>query len=124
MSEPRLHSNLSPERWQLMSLSQQLGNVGSEVGRALRAHARGDRARLEGSLDRALELFDLTLADLRHSGRRKEICRAREVLLDFLFDSNDYQSTAAGIDAYFLQFGLAARRSVTASARPRGSRTG
>ena len=40
-----------------MSLNEQLGNVGSEVARALRAHGAGDLVRLQGALDRSLELF-------------------------------------------------------------------
>jgi hypothetical protein len=110
MSDFRLHSRLTRERWHQMSLQEQLGNVGSEVARALRARAPEDSQRLDGALDRALELMDATLADPRNRGRRKEICRAREVLLDFLLGANDYGSTAASLDAYYLQFGVAARR--------------
>lgn len=104
-----LHSGRLAERWQRMTLREQLGNIGSEVGRALRAHAQGDAGRLQKALDRALELFDVTLADSRHRGRRREICRAREVFLDFLVGDNEYAATAEGLDAYYLQFGVAAR---------------
>jgi len=48
-----------------LTLVEQLGNIGSEVGRASRAKAQGNEQRLAGALDRALELFDLTLADAR-----------------------------------------------------------
>jgi hypothetical protein len=57
-----------------------------------------------------LELFDLTVSDPRLAGRRKEICRAREVTLDFLVGDNEYASTAESLDRYFLQFAMAARR--------------
>ena len=111
MAEAPVHFARSIERWQRMTLHEQLGNLGSEVGRALRARAAGNSDRFQPALERTLELFDLTLADPRHRGRFKEICRAREVLLDFLVGSNDYASTASSIDAYYLQFGKAARRS-------------
>lgn len=101
---------MSPERWHGMSLLAQLGNVGSEVSRAVRARGQGNSDRLDRALDRALELFDLTVADPRHRGRRREICRAREVFLDFVVGGNEWGSTAASLDAYYLQFGLAARR--------------
>ena len=94
-----------------MSLHEQLGNAGAEVGRALRAHATGDTRRFEPALARALELLDLTMADRRWSGpRRREIARAREVVCDFLVADNDYKSTAASIEAYFMAYGMAARR--------------
>jgi hypothetical protein len=109
MTELNLHSHQLTERWERMTLHEQLGNVGSEVARAIRAKTRGDAEQLQGALDRALELFDLTLADPRQRGRRNEICRAREVMLDFLVGSNEYASTGAGLDAYYLQFGMAAR---------------
>ncbi|MDQ6747722.1 MAG: hypothetical protein M3010_06420 [Candidatus Dormibacteraeota bacterium] len=64
---------------------------------------------MDGALDRALELLDMTLADPRNVGRLREICRAREVFLDYLVGSNEYGSSAAYLDAYFLQFGIAAR---------------
>jgi len=110
MPERALHTQLSAERWQRLTLCEQLGNLGSEVGRAIRARTAGDADRLDRALARALELFNLTLADARHQGRRKEICRAREVLLDFLVGGNIYCSTAASLDAYYLAFGMAARK--------------
>jgi hypothetical protein len=89
---------------------EQLGNIGSEVGRASRAKALGNEQRLAGALDRALELFDLTLADPRWRGRLKEIARACEVVCDVLVGDNEYGSTAESLDAYFLPFAMAARR--------------
>ena len=100
MTEQRLHAGLTAERWEAMSLVEQMGNIGSE---------KANPDRLKESLDRALELFDLTLSDPRLEGRRKEICRAREVLLDYVVGSNDYASSAASLDAYYLRFGMAAR---------------
>ena len=74
------------------------------------AKERGNQQRMTGAFERCLELFDLTLADRRWAGpRRREIARAREVTSDFLVGDNDYRSTAESVDAYFLQFALAAR---------------
>lgn len=94
-----------------MSLHEQLGNVGTEVARAARAKASASDERLFFALDRALELFDFTLADERWRGpRRREIARAREVACDFLIGDNEYGSSSASLDAYFLPYALAARR--------------
>lgn len=111
MAEQALHAGLSAGRWHTLTLNEQLGNVGSDVGRAIRAKARGDDTRLQGALERALELLDLTLADDRWRGpRRREISRAREVVCDFLVGDNDYASTGESLDAYFFAFAMAARR--------------
>lgn len=105
------HAGLTSERWQALTLAEQLGNVGSEVGRAIKAQEQGKERRFAGAFDRALDLFDLTLADPRWAGhRRKEIARAREVTCDFLAGDNDYRSTAKSHDDYFRYFALAARR--------------
>ena len=92
-----------------MTLAEQLGNVGSEVSRALRAKALGNEDRMLAALDRALELLDLTVADPRLVGRRREILRAREVVCDFLAGDNETGSTAESLDGYFLTFATAAR---------------
>jgi hypothetical protein len=105
------HVGLASGRWGTLTLAEQLGNVGSEVGRAIRALERDDPQRFAGALDRALQLFDLTLDDPRWRGHRlKEIARAREIACDFLVGDNDYGSTAESLDAYFLRFAFAARR--------------
>jgi hypothetical protein len=106
-----LHGDLAAGRWHSLTLAEQLGNIGAEVGRAIRAKGANDQRRLEGAFARALDLFDLSLADPRWRGPRlREIARAREVTCDFLAGDNAYGSTAEDLDAYFTQFALLARR--------------
>jgi hypothetical protein len=110
MGEPTpIHPVLSAGRWWAFSLAEQLGNVGSEVGRAIRARGQGNDPRMWSALERALELLDLTIADPSNAGRRRELCRAREVVCDFLVGDNEYASTAESLDAYFTKFAVAAR---------------
>lgn len=109
MSTP-LHPDLASGRWFTCSLSEQLGNIGSEISRALRAQREGNNQRMHHALDRALELFDLTIADPKHRLRLKELCRAREVVCDYFFGGNAYRSTGASLDRYFTQYALAARQ--------------
>jgi hypothetical protein len=62
--------------------------------------------------NRALKLFDLTLADTRHrlaAGRLREIVRAREVVADFLEGANCYGSTGPSLQKYFDAYAWAAR---------------
>jgi len=65
---------------------------------------------MDGALDRALELFDLTISDPKHRGRLREICRAREVVCDFFFGGNEYGSGAESLDKYFRTYAIAARK--------------
>lgn len=100
------HPGLAAGRWGQLSLLEQLGNVGSEVERAVRWK---DPEASRKAAERALELLDLTLEDLKNRTRLKEIARAREVLVDYFFGGNEYRSTAEGLSGYFFQFALAAR---------------
>ena len=100
----------SAARWHTLPLVEQLGNVGSEVERAIRAHQDGKAARFERALDRALELFDLTASDPRWRGRRlREILRAREEFCRLFFDQEVPPGSIEGLRKYFLAFAFAAR---------------
>jgi hypothetical protein len=108
------HRDLAAGRWQELSLCEQLGNIGSEVGRAIRWSSRNP-ALAEAALHRALELFDLTLDDPRHRRsvpRLREIARAREVVVDFLAGANEYGSTGDSLRRYYDAYAVAARRVV------------
>jgi hypothetical protein len=106
------HRDLAAGRWHELTLSEQLGNVGSEIGRAIR-WSRSQPALAEAARDRALDLLALTLDDPRHRqsvARLREIARAREVVLDFLVGENRYASTAISLQKYFDAYAFAARR--------------
>ena len=105
------HPSLAAGRWKTFTLAEQLGNVGSEVERAVRAHAQGRPDRFEPALDRALELFDLSAADSRWSGPgRREILRAREQFCRIFYDPTSEPDLADYLRRYFLEFAVAARR--------------
>jgi hypothetical protein len=111
VAEQVLRADLAAGRWRALTLAEQLGNIGSEVDRAIRAKEQHNDERLRGTLERALKLFDLSLIDERWRGpRRREISRAREAVCDFLVGDNDYASTGESLDAYFFAYALAARR--------------
>jgi hypothetical protein len=64
---------------------------------------------LRQAFDRAVELLDLTIADARWKGRRKELTRARELLCNAMFGGHTYGSDLASLDRYFFHFAMAAR---------------
>ena len=104
------HKKLTGEKWSRYTLLEQLGNVGSEVGRAVSCHLRGEIAYHEKAVERALELLDLTIADPRWKNRLKEIVRAREVLCDIFYGDRIYQVSFEELEKYFFEFAYAARR--------------
>ena len=104
------HKKLADGGWGQLTLLEQLGNVGSEVGRALKAQEKGDEQQSQRCLDRALELLDLTIADPKHRKRLKELCRLREVICDYFFGENIFGSTSPLLENYFTYFAIAARR--------------
>lgn len=105
------HSELSRGRWYTLSVIEQMANIGSEVGRALRW--QGENSTLfQGAVGRALELFDLTLGDPRWRetrGRLKEIARARELFCDAVFGEDKYKTSLEDLERYFFQFAVASR---------------
>jgi hypothetical protein len=106
-----IHKESANGKWKQYSLIEQLGNVGSEVGRTIKWFRKNEKDRFESSFERALELFDLTLADERWKGRRKEITRAREIFCTLLIDPDSVKNLDKELDSldeYFLQFAIAA----------------
>jgi hypothetical protein len=105
---PVHHPGLAEGRWHTLSLAEQLGNIGSEVGRRRRAAGRDERQAAR-AFERALELLDLTLADPRWRGRLREIARARELLCAAVLGADSYGTTLDDLDRYFLAFAVLAR---------------
>ncbi len=103
------HSSLVQGRWATFSLCEQLGNVGSEVGRAARARGKKDEQQVWRAADRAFELLDMTIDDARWRLRLKELVRAREVFADAILGGKEYGATLDDMEAYFFPFAFAAR---------------
>lgn len=104
-----MSKDLNQGRWFELSLMEQLGNIGSEVHRSIQAHQQKNLERRDYAIDRALELFDLTLADPRWRVQKREVARAREVFCDALLGDQEYGGTLESLDRYFFAFGFAAR---------------
>ena len=101
-----LHKTLAEGRWLQMSLSEQMGNIGSEVGRAARWQNKDEKI-FWSAVERAAELFDLTLADKRWRGRLVEIGRVREVFADGVLGGSEYNTSLSDLERYFTPFAMA-----------------
>jgi hypothetical protein len=97
------------DRWQSLTLCEQMGNIGGEVHRARLAQGKNEE-RFLAARDRALELFDLTLSDPRWRARIREIARAQEIVADTLLGGTEYGASLESFERYFDYFALAARR--------------
>lgn len=107
----KYHSDAPAIRWHKMSICEQLGNVGSEVGRAVKWLRNGKYNLMSKCLDRALELLDLTIIDPRwQNHRQKELKMARAVLVDTFYGDRIYNDTPENLEKYFYHFAVAARK--------------
>jgi len=102
------HTGLE-ERWNRFSLSEQMANIGAEVGRTISWRKKGNKTMSTNAFYRGLELLDLTISDKKNKNSLKEILRVREALVDFFMGENLYKSSDAIWEKYFYYFNLAAR---------------
>ncbi len=102
------HKKLASGRWKELSFFQQMANIGSEVERAINWKNKDEKySRM--ALERSLELIDLTIADDKNRERLKELCRIREVLIDYLLGKNEYSSSGKSWKNYFYGFAFSGR---------------
>ena len=97
------HKLLAAGKWKELSFIEQMANIGSEVIRTINWKKKNkDYSKL--AFYRALELADLTIADRKNKNRLKEIVRMREILVDYFFGENIYESSDKLWEKYFLAF--------------------
>lgn len=94
---------MDKERWQRLSLREQIGHVTSEIARARGWEERRDVLSRNKALERALELVDLTLG-CTNGLRRRELARFREVLCDCLIQSGLYRVSLLDLERYGFSF--------------------
>ena len=97
----------STTKWAEMDMFNQMGNIGSEVGRALSAKRQGNLNRCQAAFYRGLDLIDETtsLWAAQKKAGLKELLYARELFAESIItDKVDLT-----IENYFMQFAIAAR---------------
>lgn len=99
------HKDSAAGKWAEMPAYLQMGNIGSEISRALKWREKGKESRANAAAERALELFDLSLA-CNKSPKLKEFCRAREEFCDYFYGDNEYHTDPATLQRYYDQFAM------------------
>lgn len=103
-----IHKNLAAGEWGKLSLAEQLGNIGSDIHRAIRWQ-KENKEEYNSAIFRSFELLDLTIRDSRWKTRLKELVRVREVFGDAITGGMLYKSSLKNLDEYFTHFAVAAR---------------
>ena len=96
------------ERWAEQDIFYQMGNIGSEVGRALSAKRRGKDEWMTSAFYRGMDLINATIEawTVNGDGRIKELLRAREQFAKSIL-TDDEDPT---LEQYFMDFAIVARR--------------
>ncbi len=101
---------IDQQKWQGLTFYEQLGNIASELSRAIRFKDQNDLEHMNSSLRRLLELSDLTISDKRNRLRLRELCRFKEVLSDWYCQTHLYDINPESLKNYFLHFAMLARK--------------
>lgn len=103
----QIHSAELREKWADYPIAYQMGNIGSEVSRSLKWSKCGKENRANKAIDRALELFDLTIAaNKNNSPRLREVLIAREEFCDYFFNNNSWQTDPKKMQKYYDGFAM------------------
>lgn len=98
-------------KWSRMSIFDQMGNISSEVGRAINAKKQNNKENMDNAVIRALDLFDATIEELINakSIRSKEVLRSKDQFLSVMNEENPSTDELNSLDRYFTQYAIAAR---------------
>ncbi len=96
-------------KWQQLDIFNQMGNIGSEVGRTARALGANRDQDAEAAFRRGLDLIDATLdsSECSSVARKQELGRAREQFAQAYLEKDEKLSKS--LENYFMQFAIAAR---------------
>lgn len=91
-------------KWWKMSIGEQIGNVGSEVARAIRRKNKNDILGAQEFCIHAIEMLCYTKQDPKNVHRRKELSYAQEEILDYVLGENLYQNDDQSIMKWYDAF--------------------
>lgn len=93
--------------WAGLDMFNQMGNIGSEVGRALKAKHAGNVDSAQAALYRGFDLINATAEDWAQTkkGNLRELLTARELFGQSVLTTQEDPK----LEEYFMQFAMAAR---------------
>jgi hypothetical protein len=104
-----MHKDQASGRWSQLSLTEQMGNIGTEVNRMINWKHK-DKALANKAFERMLELINLTLSDMNNFYRLRELARAKEMLIkNWLEPDSGSDKELDRFNDYFYRFAWAAR---------------
>lgn len=94
------------EAWAKQSVFWQMGNIGSEVGRALTAKHQRNEKRMESAFYRGMDLMNATIDAWVEQGKSPyELLIAREQFAKSILTDEEDET----LEKYFMQFAIAER---------------
>jgi len=102
------HPPVAQEKWNALSVIEQMANIGSEVSRAVNWKQKDEKS-MRLALYRALELLALSIKDPKNIKGLKELLRVKECIADYFLGDNIYTFTDQWWQKYFLEYAIAAR---------------
>ncbi|MFZ1323750.1 MAG: hypothetical protein WAQ57_01150 [Candidatus Saccharimonadales bacterium] len=94
------------EAWANQSVFWQMGNIGSEVGRALAAKRQGKEERMQSAFYRGMDLMNATVEAWTAKGKSPyELLIAREQFAKSILTDDEDEK----LEQYFMDFAIAER---------------
>lgn len=90
---------MNQERWNRLSYKQQIGNIGSELNRALHWERKADQMSRDAALERALDLIRMSLST-RTPSKLREMTRFEEAVCHCFANSSEYEITIADLETF------------------------
>ena len=90
-------------RWNKMSISEQILNIGGEIQRAVDRKEKNEDSLAKQYLSKALEWIELTKKDPKNAVRIAEINIVEDEVKDY-FEKNKYHNNKSSIMSYWNSF--------------------
>lgn len=94
---------MSKSRWEQMSISEQMMNIGGELERAIAWKNKNDKEKADHFLNKVREWMGLTMADPKNCSRLGELVIVQEEYEDF-FGENHWNNEDVTLMGYWNSF--------------------
>jgi hypothetical protein len=102
--ETVFHKSLTQEIWNSKSIQYQILTIGAEFGRAKNMLIKQNDKEVANSLERILELLDLTKSDKKWLYRLKELTKFREWTAEFYINQRNNPQICNNLYKFLLKW--------------------